>query len=556
MMRIKPDSTIEAGVRWEERLYTFCFAATMIPYMSIFQSCWRPVVPPWTLLLMMMIAFPTSRVDAFLTRQQQLAFSLTPPQTVPSRLLHATTTTMTSTWQSHVSTHADPFNAWNNIYMKEVDDELKSTIDVVMLFVSQAHADDFEALVAHAHRQISSAGNGIEFAAILGGGVAGQNMEIDNPQEPGLSVLLGSLPAGAELKIVQYNVEQPQEQEQEQPQQEQEDSDNHTNVAPSIFQNLPDRFTSCLVFADPWAPVEEILTGHGTRVVAGGLTCPFFADQPSLAVNGKCLQPKGSVVGLAMAGNWGLQTMVAQGCRPVQGSLYKVTACQDNIITQLDGQPALKVLRNLVDTASTEEQKQISEALLCGIQRVSVQKEDDNAQNTPPGDFLSRPLMGFVPSVNGIALGTPNIEPGDWFCFQVRDGRTAKQDLQLMVQRAQTARLFQGGGGKARALAAVQISCVARGRGLFGGVANVDLESIQKLAPVVAGFFANGEIGPVGLAGFESSSSSSTASPDETTCHLHSFTTVAAILCEYAPQSETSSSVSGLQQGEFGDAWG
>ena len=522
-----------------------------MPRMSAAPRCWRP----WTLLLLNLLAasFLLS-VDAFVSPLLER-----PSQAAPLfrlQRLYASTTTTTSTWHSHISTHADPFNAWNNIYMKEVDDALKPKLDVAILFVSQAHADDFEALVAHAHRQVSSAGHGIQFLAVLGGGVAGQNVEVDNPQQPGLSLLLGSLPAGAELKIVQYNTAatmatQPQAQDKE------SDTADEVPPTPSVLQDLPDRFTSCLVFADPWAPVEEIVAGHGSRVVAGGLTCPLFADQASLAVNGKCLRPKGSVIGLAMAGTWGLQTLVAQGCRPVQGSLYRVTACQDNIVTQLDGQPALQVLRNMVETASAEEQKQISEALLCGIHRDSAEGQsndnedgDENAKSTAPGDFLSRPLMGFVPAVNGIALGTNNIQPGDWFCFQVRDGTTAQQDLQLMVQRAQTARLFQGE-NKAQALAAVQISCVARGKGLFGGIANVDLESLQQLAPVVAGFFANGEIGPVGLAGFESSSTL----PEQTACHLHSFTTVAAILCEYVQQTE-SSSETGLQDGGFDNAWG
>ena len=91
---------------------------------------------------------------------------------------------------------------------------------------------------------------------------------------------------------------------------------------------------------------------------------------------------------------------------------------------------------------------------------------------------------------------------------------------------------------------------------MFDGVPNVDLSKVKQLVddsssgfkPIVGGFFANGEIGPVGLAGFSTTR--------ETEAHLHSFTTVAAILCEFTSSSDNDSGSDGVAQESPLDAWG
>ena len=89
---------------------------------------------------------------------------------------------------------------------------------------------------------------------------------------------------------------------------------------------------------------------------------------------------------------------------------------------------------------------------------------------------------------------------------------------------------------------------------MFDGVPNVDLSHVRRLVegpqqgPVVGGFFANGEVGPVGLAGF------STTKKHNGNCYLHSFTTVAAILCEYTTGDDAE--VGGVRKEEPVDAWG
>ena len=457
-----------------------------------------------------------------------------------------------------------------------VDNHDKNQFDLALLFVGQAHAANFEALVQHANRLIGSAGQNIKFVALLGGGVIGDGVEFDQINQPCMSLLMGSLPEGAEMKIVQHvngkNVDKDAstiQQLQSSPSSFGSSSSSTTNAV-EILSQLDDRFTSCLLFADPWAPVEKMLafssssfseanaSRRGRTILAGGITCPVLLDQSSIAVGGTCL-PQGSVVAIGFAGTLGLQTMVTQGCRPVAGSLCRVTACRQNIITELDGKPALQVLSKLANQASPRDQKQISSELLCGIlakSRATDSDNDDDDDDNNNLDFLSRQIIGFVPSAQGIAIGTIDIQVGDLFCFQVRDGNTAEQDLKLMVQRAKTERLFNADAAQPTPLAMIQISCVARGSGLFDGTPNVDVSNVQQLAPVsVAGFFANGEIGPVGLAGFFSTEQSANGNQ----AFLHSFTTIAVVVCELSRRNQSQSRNS-LQESSVGadldDAWG
>jgi len=452
-------------------------------------------------------------------------------KTPPFARLHMTT--QEAQWQSHISTHMNGLSAVDKL----LDDVTHlEEMDLAFLFVGQAHASEFEAMVTHAYQKLIKHGckTKIQLISIIGGGVIGENVEIDDPQRPGVSLLLGPLPEGAEVRTIEYS-----------------------NSATDVKDNKKDttwklssKYDSCLVFCDPWAPVENILQEYlyqPGRVVAGGISCPYLADQSSVAINDR-LFPQGSMIGVAFAGNLGLQTMVAQGCRPIaSGRTYKITACEGNLVTGLDGQPALELLQQLANTAPPEEQEQITSGLLCGVAKASSCGED----------FLSRQIMGFAPSLHGIAIATTNVEVGDHFCFQVRDGKTVQQDLQLMVQRTSAARLFDNTDSDAKSghpVAALQISCVARGRGMFAGLPNVDVSNVMRLlesperGPVVGGFFANGEIGPVGLAGF------STTVEHSGNSYLHSFTTVAAILCKYTTEDHNRSSRSA--QTESLDAWG
>jgi small ligand-binding sensory domain FIST len=230
--------------------------------------------------------------------------------------------------------------------------------------------------------------------------------------------------------------------------------------------------------------------------------------------------PQGSLVGICFRANLQLQTVVAQGCRPI-GPTFTVTEAEGSCILELDSKPAVSVLENLMQSLeSVEEKTAVSAGLVCGIK----------AETSNDDDYLIRVIVGFVPSRNGIAVAG-SVSTGAQFRFHVRDKKSALADLDLMVKRAQTERLFSGSRGKR--VASFQISCVARGRNLFGDV-NVDLTRTKPLVgegAAVGGFYANGELGPVGIAGFGLPSKGGGT-------FLHGFTTVVAVLCDTSATSD------------------
>ena len=409
-------------------------------------------------------------------------------------------TFLRQSWQSHVSTHPESSSALTKL-LDEITGN-KDEIDLVFLFVGQAHASDFEAIVKQASKSL---GPNTRLLSLIGAGVIGERQEVDEPQRPSMSILTGTLPKGAEMEIFSYDRE---------------------------TTSLDCDYASYLLFADPWSSVDSLMEelSQTNSIVAGGISCPPRV-QPSLAIDGQVL-PQGSVVGVSFSGTLGLQAVVAQGCRPL-GPAFLVTACDQNVITELNYKPALQVFEDMVKTANEEEREQMGTGLVCGIAASTEDEEED---------YLIRQITGLVTNVSGIAIGG-QVNLGDRFSFHVRDKSTAEQDLQLMVQRAKTHRLFDE--TKAKPVAAVQISCVGRGRGLFD-VPNVDLSNIQNLLDgPVAGFFANGEIGPVGIAGFSTTNSKT---------YMHSFTTVAALLCDYSGSNDEESASAPSEDPV--DAWG
>ena len=112
------------------------------------------------------------------------------------------------------------------------------------------------------------------------------------------------------------------------------------------------------------------------------------------------------------------------------------------------------------------------------------------------GDFLVRGLLGADPSEGSVAVGTP-VVAGQVVRLHARDAGSADRDLREALSLH-----VEALGGDAPAGALV-FTCNGRGRGLFG-VADHDAEVVEEAfagAPA-AGFFAAGEIGPVGGAPF------------------------------------------------------
>jgi small ligand-binding sensory domain FIST len=340
---------------------------------------------------------------------------------------------------------------------------------------------------------------------------------MDEPSKPSLCLLTGRLPQGANVETFSFNELQ--------------------NPPPSATDAFWKKkgHNSHFLLADPWSPIDVVLERLGnTGVITGGISVPTGAG-PTVGL-GRNVLPQGSVVGMRFGGTLGLQALVTQGCRPV-GPVYRVTECQQNAIYMLNNEPALKAMEAIIQEAETDQEKrQRSAGLVVGLAS-SSQEEETN-------DYLIRQIVGFVPSKAGIVVGG-NIQVGDKFRFHVRDKNAAEEDMKLMVQRVQTEKLFSEETTKTP-LAILQVSCVARGQHLFGA-SNVDVSNIQQLAQGVAigGFYANGELGPVGLAGFSDTNVAGS--------YMHGFTTVATFLCEQKADIVDSTATVNVQEPQ--DVW-
>ena len=187
-------------------------------------------------------------------------------------------------------------------------------------------------------------------------------------------------------------------------------------------------------------------------------------------------------IGLLLGGANVLGTVVSQGCRPV-GPPMTITKAEGNLILELAGVNAYDKLEELVEELSEEDRELASNGLHLGIAM------DEYADHHGQGDFLIRSVVGADPELGGLTVGDM-VEIGQTVRFQVRDAGTADEDL---------ARRLADFGAEHPVGAGLLFSCNGRGAALFPH-ADHDVLAVHRVLGVdaVAGFFAAGEIGPVG----------------------------------------------------------
>src|SRR5918998_656513 len=95
-------------------------------------------------------------------------------------------------------------------------------------------------------------------------------------------------------------------------------------------------------------------------------------------------------VGVALTGDVAIDTVVAQGCRPV-GELMRVTSCRANFLYELDGRPSFEVLQELFAALDEYDRRLASTALFIGVLM------DEFREEPRVGDFLIRNLIGVDP---------------------------------------------------------------------------------------------------------------------------------------------------------------
>ena len=124
---------------------------------------------------------------------------------------------------------------------------------------------------------------------------------------------------------------------------------------------------------------------------------------------------QGGLSGVAFSRDVGLVSRVTQGCQPV-GPARRITACARNLVTELDGEPALACL--LRDTGiSLDEPQRAMQTLRGTLVGLSQPRESLLARGGQFGsDTRVRHLIGLDPAQQGVAIADV-VEPGMQLAF-------------------------------------------------------------------------------------------------------------------------------------------
>jgi small ligand-binding sensory domain FIST len=255
----------------------------------------------------------------------------------------------------------------------------------------------------------------------------------------------------------------------------------------------PEDTNGWLVFADPFhLDGEGWLRGwneaYAPAPVLGGLASGDFSEQlTQVYLNGEVFTEGG--VAISVGGAVALAGVVSQGCTPI-GDTWTITKVERNYIHQIGNRPAYEVLVDTFNGLSPAEQKKSQRNVFIGL---VINEYLDEFHR---GDFLIRNLLGADPNSGVLAVGAfPRA--GQTIQFQRRDAAAATEDMMALLDRTRATHPQQTVYG------GVLCCCNGRGQRLFGEPSH-DARLVQdKLGPLpLAGFFCNGEIGPVGEQNF------------------------------------------------------
>jgi small ligand-binding sensory domain FIST len=270
----------------------------------------------------------------------------------------------------------------------------------------------------------------------------------------------------------------------------------HLEVMPSTegmaVVGLPERQPDDVVavlLADPWSfPIDGFVERSNDSLAGlpfvGGLASGLYGrGSTRLFLDGDTLDR--GAVGVMLGGPVGVRTVVSQGCRPI-GPEMTVTAADGNVLLELAGVPAREKLESLLGDLEPADQALASTGLDIGI------AIDEYADDHGQGDFLVRGIAGVDDLRGGLVVGDL-VPVGRTVQFQLRDAAAATTDLRTVLAR------FRAGNSLDTVEGALLFSCNGRGAALFPDPAH-DLVAVQSGLGTadVAGFFAAGEIAPVG----------------------------------------------------------
>jgi small ligand-binding sensory domain FIST len=356
-------------------------------------------------------------------------------------------------WASAIATETATGDAAVEVTQAIARDLGSGQVDLVLAFVTDHHAGGFAAISRTLAEQFPHAA----IAGCTVSGAVGGGLEIEH--HAALAVTAASLPG---VTVNAHHV----------------DGSRETWLAPDHDARaviaLPCPLTS---------PVEDLLTWtdrvwpNATKV--GGLASGGMTGRGPAAntLFHRDLRHRSGAMLITLDGDIAIDTIVAQGCKPI-GAPMVVTKGLGNVILELDGQPALRVLSALHAGLAPAEQALCRHSLFIGLAT--------DGSRLGRRDVVIRNLLG-CDRPSGAIRAAATVERGQIVQFHLRDAATSADDLDELLTEPCVP-----------AAGALLFSCIGRGQALYGNPNHDSAAFHRARGPVpLGGFFCNGEVGPV-----------------------------------------------------------
>ena len=380
---------------------------------------------------------------------------------------------------------------------------------LALLYITDHYAADAQEILDYLSAELPDV---TDWSGTVGVGIASNNVEYFD--EPALAVMLCELPHDQYRVFSGVSPLPPAHSGRFKAHTALVHADAGTPDVAELIDEMAQRTESGYVFgglaSSRTRTVQFALSGHGNLkgqgaacgVFSGGLSGVAFARDPS--------------------GGMGLMSRVTQGCRPIS-AYYEITACEANVVTGLDGQPALDVMLTDLGVSLDQPREALARVrtTLVGLSQRSDIPND--AVRRRSGQFGSevvvRHLIGLDPVRKGIAIAdVPKVGMSLAFCERNAEAARADliricaeireelepEELTLEVASVLNSPEAESGPHPARRIAgAVYVSCAGRGGPHFGAP-SAELQIVRRAlgdVPLV-GFFAGGEIARNHLYGY------------------------------------------------------
>ena len=379
-------------------------------------------------------------------------------------------------WSSAISEGTTLADAFNECASRLENELGELTPHLLAAFVSPHYAPHYEALTALAAERFGHA----LLVGCSGGGVIGAATEVEN--RPGLALTAAHLP---DVRLTPFYIQYGSL----------PDGDAPPDEWGELVRMPIGSDVDFLILADPFSMQgEQLLMGldyaFPRSAKIGGLASGAHqAGGNALYLDAETYTE--GVVGVAFEGDVQIDTVVAQGCRPI-GEPMHITSSRRNILMEVDGRTPFEALKEIFLTLNDRDRELAQHSLFLGV--VMDELNDDPQL----GDFLIRNIVGVDAQRGALAVGEM-LKEGQTVQFHLRDSETSSQDLSAMLEQYVSG-LPEGGRSESGALL---FQCLGRGSYLYG-MPDHDTNMFTDMVGAVplTGFFCNGEIGQVGDATF------------------------------------------------------